>query len=147
MELYNERICLWCWEYSRGEQDDSLPLRPSAWKVFLYHGDGEPGIEHICNDCHDSQLQNLLADNEEDKFWDKVEVVPFAPDPPNVFKRGDRVEIVRVNRPPLVGTIVHCYYSHRRWTAQVNIVIDGKKWPVVYPAHIVQKRVLNRPAA
>jgi hypothetical protein len=147
MNLYNERMCIWCWEYENGDEGDFANVRPAVYTLIMKHADGKTTKGNICASCHDEMLPNMEEDNKVDPWFESFEILPLLVEPIRVFVRGDRVEIVRINRVPMVGTVVHCYLSNRDFSAKVNIVIDGKKWPQVFPAHIVQKWVGGRKVA
>jgi hypothetical protein len=143
MELYNERMCLWCWDIEK------KPVR-ALWTIICESNlDGPRSSENLCDKCKEQAIQ-MSADAEVDPDmdgWHVVETKPYIENSPAIFVRGDRVEIARVNRPRLTGTVVHCYMSLRTFTPTVNVVVDGKKWPTVFPTHIVQHRKVPNAAA
>lgn len=140
MNLYNKRMCIWCWEIDR-------LCVPAKWTVVASSTDaGGTYSENVCETCKGQfgTEEYAVGFREDcDPDYKLLEVKPFIENPIPLFFRGDRVEIVRVNRPKMAGTVVHCYLSMRDFSPKVNIVIDGKKWPAVFPAHIVQKRVIT----
>jgi hypothetical protein len=134
MHLYNERMCLMCWEMDR-------ITVPAVWVMNFHSKEHGTYRENYCQKCANECIDWLPIAQEDDpdyKFLGKDPYEnPFVP----VFVRGDRVDIIRISRPPQSGTVVHCYMSNRTFTVMANVVVDGKKWPTVFPAHILSKRV------
>jgi hypothetical protein len=79
MNLYNERMCIWCWEYENGSGDegDFANVRPAVHTLLMKHTNGKTTKENICACCHDEMLPNMEEDNKVDPWFESFEILPL----------------------------------------------------------------------
>ena len=129
--IYNEALCMWCWDYDEHVKADWRVTEKSDDRVLSYS---------LCDGCYEGPLQQAVIDAAQQGFdLQIVGAERISDEPLSIFRRGERVEIRQPRGPILIGTVLHCYLSKRHLKVQANVLIDYRKWPTILPASCLER--------